>query len=266
MDRKQLKRQAKEAMRQARPSPYWVVLLLVVIILVLDILGMSLSGALNAYRAMYEAAMNGSFAYVEPAGKGGVLGWLLQVALEVMSLELTVGFTLYAMRVWRRQKAGCGDLFDGFGVFFRSIWISLIPSLFVSLWGLVYVLPVSFLIVSTGRTWWLAAGLPLLIPAVMASYAYRQATYIMLDNPGMNCFQCVALSREIMREHRWELFKLDLSFLGWSLLCTLVPLLGWLLAIWLAGYMQVTYAGYYEDTARRFMARNAPPVEPRPPV
>lgn len=262
LDRKELKRQAKEAMRGARPAPYWVVLLLVVITLVLSLLGASLSGTLQAYRVMITAAMRGEMVYVEPQSVAGGVGWVLQIALQVMSIELAVGFTLYTMRVWRRQKAGCGNLFDGFGTFFRSIWISLLPSLFISLWSMVYVLPVSVLVGMTENALWMLYCLPLLIPAIMASYAYRQSTYIMLDNPSLGCLQCVAMSKEIMRGHKWELFKLDMSFLGWVLLSAAIPVLGLLLLIWVVAYMQVTMAGYYEYAMKGFMAQNAPPVEP----
>lgn len=262
LDRKELKRQTKDAMHQTRPAPYWVVLLLIVITLVLSVLGMSLNGSLKAYRTMLSAAMQGEVVYAEPVGVAGGFGWLLQIALQIMSVELGVGFTLYTMRVWRRQKAGCGDLFDGFGTFFRSIWITLLPSIFISLWSLVYVLPVSILVGMTAEPLWMLVGLPLLAPSIMASYAYRQATFIMLDNPGMGCLQCVAMSREAMRGHKWELFKLDMSFLGWILLSVAIPVLGLLLLIWVSAYMQVTMAGYYEYVVKQFMARNAPPVGP----
>lgn len=262
MDRKHLKSTAREAMRQARPNPFWVALLLGLVTLGISVLSLSISGALSAYRTMLMSAAEGTVTYVEPRPMGGIAGRVLEVALEVMTLELTVGFVIYALRVWRREKAGCGDIFDAFGVFFRAIWIRLLPSLFVSLWSLLYVVPVSALIVLTGHLWWLAAGLPLLIPAIMADYSYRLAVYIMLDNPGAGCFQCVALSREVMRGHRWQLFVLDMSFLGWALLSALLPLVGLILAVWVSVYVQVTGAGFYDTLMTDFMAHNAPPVEP----
>ncbi len=265
LDRKELKKTAKEAMRAARPSPYWVSLAMVAVMLALGVLSMSLDGSLTALRSMYAAALDGQMTYVEPRAVGGGMGWLLGVALEVMSLELTVGFVIYAVRVWRREKAGCGDLFDGFGVFFRSIWIQLLPSLLISLWSMVYVLPVTVLVTMTGQTWWLVIGLPLLIPTVMAALSYRLAVYIMLDNRNLSCWQCITLSREMMRGHRWESFVLDLSFLGWALLCA-IPVAGFLLMIWITAYQQVVVAGYYDRLMTEFMRRNAPPVEPIPPT
>lgn len=264
IDRKQLKSEAKQAMTAARPAPFWVALVMLAIMLILNVLAMSLDGTLAAMRAMYAAALEGHLVYVEPQAKGGAAGWLLGVAVQVMVWELAVGFVLYALRVWRRQKAGVGDLFDAFGVFFQAIWIQLLPNLLVGLWAMVYVLPVSTMIMMTGQTWWTVLGLPLMIPAIMALYSYRLAAYIMLDNPGVSCWQCVMMSRQIMQGHRWEAFVLDLSFLGWCLLC-LVPVAGLILMVWVAAYMQVTSAGFYERLAGAARAEDIPSPGPQPP-
>ena len=261
VDRKELKRQAREAMRLARPNPYWVALLLFVITTILGVLGMSLSGSLAAYRTMISAALEGELVYVPAVSRAGGLGRLLQIALEIMGMEMTMGFTIYTLRLWRRQEAGAGNLFDGFGMFFRALLIQIIPAFLASLWSLLYVLPVSVMVLRTFNELWLLFGLPLLIPMLMAMYAYRLAPFIMLDNPGLGCFKCVALSREMMRGHRWELFKLEMSFLGWALLCAVIPIAGLLLAIWVSAYMQVTLAGFYEAAAGRYASYYAPPVD-----
>ena len=265
MDRKQLKAKARQAMSAARPAPFWVALALMAIMLVLNVLAMSLDGTLDALRTMYAAALQGQLVYAEPRAAGGLIGWLLGLAIQVMSIELTVGFIIYALRVWRGEKAGVGDLFDSFGIFFRAIWIQVLPSLLVSIWSLLYVMPVTTMVVMTGDTWWLAAGLPLIVPALMAVYSYRLAPYLMLDNPGAGCWQCVILSRQIMRGHRWEAFVLDMSFLGWALLC-LIPVVGFILMIWLSAYIQITGAGFYEKLAGAFMAEHAPFPGQEPPA
>lgn len=264
-DRKQLKSQSREAMRAARPAPFWIALLLAVISLALGVLSLRLTGALDAYIAMTRSVLAGTPTYVEPAGANGFFPWLLNLSLEVMSLELGVGFVIYCLRVWRREKAGAGDLFDSFGVFFRAIWIQLVPSLLVSLWSMTYVLPAAMLTVLTGHAWWAFVCLPLLLPSIAASYSYRQAVYIMLDNPNLNSWQCLALSKAAMRGKRWELFKLDMSFLGWYLLCLFLPVAGLLVMVWVSAYTGVVYAGYYEARLAAFMAENAPPIRPQTP-
>ena len=265
IDRKQLKSEAKQAMSAARPAPFWVALAMMAIMLILNVLAMSLDGTLSAMRVMYAGALEGQLTYVQPQAAGGLLGWLLGLAVQIMAWELAVGFVLYAMRVWRRQKAGVGDLFDAFGVFFQAIWIQLLPNLLLGLWSMVYVLPVSMMIMLTGQAWWAAVGMPLMIPAIMASYSYRLAVYIMLDSPGTSCWQCVRTSRQLMQGHRWEAFKLDLSFLGWALLCV-VPVLGLALMVWLAVYQQVTNAGFYERVAgAAWQGEDIPSPGPRGP-
>lgn len=265
VDRKQLKIEARQAIAAAKPAPFWVMLAMYGISCVLSILSMSLDGTLNAARTMYAAALRGEMVYAEPQALGGIVGWLLTMAVQIMIWELAVGLSLYTLRVWRREKAGCGDLFDSFGVFFRSIWIQILPAFFIGLWGLIYVLPVSTFIMLTGNAWWVLIGAPLLAPTVMATYAYQQSVYLMLDNPGLSCLQCVRLSREIMRGHKWEAFVLELSFLGWLLLC-LIPVAGWILFLWVAAYMRVTNAGFYEKLMVHYMAENAPFPGPETPA
>ena len=265
VNRRELKRLAKDAMRGVKPAPYWVTLAMVVITLALTILSMSLTGQLKAMMTMYSAALEGRTIYVQPTGVNGVTGWALNLALEVMSMVIGVGFVIYCIRVWRREETSMGNLFDGFGVFFRALAARIIPSLLVSLWSLIYAVPVSYLLVMTGHVWWAIVGLPLLIPAIRASYAYRQTVYIMLDNPNMPTIGCVGMSRSVMLGHKWELFKLDMSFLGWLLLCGILPIAGLFLMVWVNAYYHVTFAGYYEDRIRDFMARNAPAVEDEQP-
>lgn len=268
-DRAALKAQAKAAMRAARPSPIWVCLVMMLISALLSILSMVVSGSWDMYRRlMTDPSALQSVLYGSGASTG-FIGWFLSVALDVMGWVLSVGLTIYMLRVWRRQKGDFGNLFDGFGIFFRAILITVLPALLVGLWSMIYLIPVQAIALRaaalTGSlesaVMVMFIGLPLLIPVIVASYAYRQATFLMLDNPSLSCWQCVGLSRQIMRGHKWESFKLDLSFLGWTLLCV-IPFV----ALWVVPYMNVTYAGYYEYVLADYTARNAPPVDPQPPM
>jgi uncharacterized membrane protein len=240
LTRKELKKNARQAMGEAKPSMVWVTLALAALLLVMQVLSWSLNGFFKAYETMYQAMLAGELVYVEPEGATG-FAWVLTLAMELISMVLAVGYTLYCMRVNRRVKAGFGDVLDGFGLFFRAIWVNVLPAAIIGLWSFVYAVPVSVLMVLTDAVWPMVAGLPLLIPMVMASYSYRLTTYLVLDNPQRTCIQCLAMSRQVMRGHRWELFKLDLSFLGWIVLC-IVPFVG----LWVQPYVGVTRAAWYE--------------------
>ena len=86
-------------------------------------------------------------------------------------------------------------------------------------------------------------SLLLIIPGIIAGYRYRFALYNLCENPEMGVMDALNMSKAQTRGHKWELFVLDLSFIGWNLLCALT--LG-ILTIWIAPYVQQTDIGYFE--------------------
>ena len=72
-------------------------------------------------------------------------------------------------------------------------------------------------------------SLLLVVPGIIKAYEYAMVPYIAADNPGMKKKEVFALSKELMTGHKWELFKFDLSFLGWDILSLLTAnILGFL--------------------------------------
>lgn len=84
----------------------------------------------------------------------------------------------------------------------------------------------------------------LLIGIFILNYAYRMVPYIIQEYPELTPREALKLSREMMRGHKWNLFVLDLTFMGWVLLTILTLGIG---GLWLTPYMQTTLAHYYED-------------------
>lgn len=58
----------------------------------------------------------------------------------------------------------------------------------------------------------------LIIPGIIKHYAYRMVPYILADNPEINASRAIQLSEEMTRGQKFDMFILDLSFLGWYLL------------------------------------------------
>lgn len=48
----------------------------------------------------------------------------------------------------------------------------------------------------------------------------------MAEHPSLTANEAITESRRVMDGNKWRLFCLDLSFLGWELLCTLPMLVG----------------------------------------
>lgn len=58
----------------------------------------------------------------------------------------------------------------------------------------------------------------LIIPGIVKTYAYSMVPYILADNPRIGADEAIRLSNEMTRGHKWEMFVLDLSFIGWYIL------------------------------------------------
>ena len=142
----------------------------------------------------------------------------LVVALRIMSYMVSVGFVIFALHISRDEKAEFGNLFDGFGLFFRVLWLGILEGLLIFLWSLL-----------------------LVVPGIVAAYRYRQALYLLLDHPERSAWQCLRESSALMSGHKWELFVLDLSFLGWAMLSAMFAPV----SIWLDPYRAITNAGFY---------------------
>lgn len=61
--------------------------------------------------------------------------------------------------------------------------------------------------------WWLT-----LVSGAVKHYSYILVPYIVAENPDIGPRETLTLSRRLMKGHKWECFRLELSFLGWDLL------------------------------------------------
>lgn len=84
----------------------------------------------------------------------------------------------------------------------------------------------------------------LLIGGIILGYAYKMIPYLIHEYPDLSTREILRLSREMMRGHKWDLFVLEFSFIGWGLLCILTCGIGFL---WLIPYMGTAEAHFYED-------------------
>lgn len=101
-------------------------------------------------------------------------------------------------------------------------------------------------------------SLLLLIPGLIKMYSYAMTYYILHDNPEIGAEEAICRSMKMMDGHKWRLFCLHLSFIGWWLLCILTLGIGML---WLAPYIQNSTAAFYEDLKNQFDSAETPTAE-----
>jgi uncharacterized membrane protein len=158
------------------------------------------------------------------------VGALLAILLNLLQPVVDAGFKSYCLKINRKQDTGYKDIFDGFMYFTKVLLIFIISSVLIFLWSLLFI-----------------------FPGIVAHYKYRQAYYILLDEPGKSALQCITESKILMHGKKLDLFILDISFLGWIILdivtVMLIPLpfVIPLVSIWLSPYIGLTRVAFYEN-------------------
>lgn len=92
----------------------------------------------------------------------------------------------------------------------------------------------------------------LIIPGIIKSYAYRMVPYILADNPSIGYNRAIELSNEMTQGQKFDMFVLDLSFIGWYILGTLAFFIG---VLFVQPYEDATNAELYLILRRNAIER-----------
>ena len=93
-----------------------------------------------------------------------------------------------------------------------------------------------------------------IIPGIIKAFAYAMTPYILVDKPELSANQAIDLSKEMMKGHKFDLFWLSLSFIGWILLSILTLGIG---MFWLMPYITTSMGAFYEDVKAEYETRNS---------
>lgn len=92
-----------------------------------------------------------------------------------------------------------------------------------------------------------------IIPGIIKAFAYAMTPYILEDKPELSANQAIDLSKEMMKGHKFDLFWLSLSFIGWILLSIVTLGIG---LFWLMPYITTSMGAFYEDVKAEYETRN----------
>ena len=202
INRKDLKRQAREAMGLTSPK-FWVVCLVYIL------LTTGVDGLLHIVSSPLGLDEN-SFSF---------FGLFWTVLFTLYSLVIQFGYHLWSLWTYRKLNPGMGSLIQGFSITGRVLMMEVLIFLRIFAWVLLLALCVTILIL-------FIPSLPLYLLCLALIYVamfvimlrYAMAPYLLADFPDDGAAAAVNRSVEMMRGRKWELFKLQLSFLGWYLL------------------------------------------------
>lgn len=173
----------------------------------------------------------------------GALGAILALSLVMAAFYLIVGSVVgagYAKfnldLVDGRENPEIATMFGYFKHWKTTTVASLLQTLYVMLWSLLFV-----------------------IPGIYAGYGYAMTSYILAENPEISASEAIARSKEMMHGNRWRLFCMSLSFIGWDILCGFTFGIGYL---WLTPYKQAATAAFYREVSGTERMQAATPAEP----
>ncbi len=109
LNRRELKAQARERMRETRP-PFWLVTLVYLLLTT----GVSTL-----------ADLTGAAQLTFPPSSGDTLPLFLYLLILLYTTVMNFGYQIWALRVYRRQQAGYGTLIDGFSMAGRVLLMEL---------------------------------------------------------------------------------------------------------------------------------------------
>ena len=82
-----------------------------------------------------------------------------------------------------------------------------------------------------------------IVGGIIKNYSYKMVTYIIAENTSISAEDAIKMSEEMMNGNKLQAFKLDVSFLGWSILQYIT--FG-ILGVYVSPYYTSTYTVLYE--------------------
>jgi uncharacterized membrane protein len=147
-----------------------------------------------------------------------IIGALLNIFI---ASPITVGVCNYFIKN-TDSKPAFKEAFSGFKVKYgRNVGTLLLAGIKLVLWTFLFI-----------------------IPGIIKTYEYAIIPYILADDPEISRKDAFKKAKEMMKGNKWRLFKLELSFFGWFLLCVLTLGLG---TFFLLPYINAANAEFYAE-------------------
>ncbi|MCL2058139.1 MAG: DUF975 family protein [Oscillospiraceae bacterium] len=167
-------------------------------------------------------------------GKIGIL-FLCMLIVAVISgaagftfvgpLILGPAFLIASVRIYLNLTDGgtpvLGDIFKGFDVIGKAVWLSILVGFFTMLWSML-----------------------LYVPGIIKGISYSMSFYILAENPDMTAREALNESKRIMKGNVGKMFVLALSFFPWLLLCGITFGIA---GIYVVPYMTTTITNFYKE-------------------
>lgn len=142
---------------------------------------------------------------------------LVQTLVEAILIIASLNVYLKMSR--SPNKVSFSTFIEGFNNWYRAIFCELFRGIFVFLWSLLF-----------------------FIPGIIKSYSYSQMGFLIAEFPKLSIPKAMTISKIITKGNKWNIFVMQLSFLGWDILSVFTLEI---LQLWLKPYKTMSFVNAY---------------------
>ena len=147
----------------------------------------------------------------------------LAIVYFILGSIIEVGYARFNLDLVDKTEAKIETLFQYFNYWKATAATRFLKGLYIFLWSLL-----------------------LIIPGIIAGYSYAMTEYILAEHPELTADEAITNSKAMMEGNRFRLFCLELSFIGWEILCAFTFGIG---NLWLRPYKQAATAAFYREVS-----------------
>lgn len=217
-ERQKYKQFAKIQLKDRIGLPVLITLIILAITFLFSLLS-SLMGQAYTSGDSFSDSMN-FYRFFEIYSRTSGAEFFLSIASSIVEVILTFGsINMYLKMSRSPNPVSFSDFTEGLAEFGRAILAFLWQLLWITLWSMLFI-----------------------IPGIIKSYEYSMIYYIASEYKNVSVIDAMNISKTITKGHKWDLFVMDLSFLGWILLSVISCGVGFL---WIIPYMTMTEINAY---------------------
>ena len=149
----------------------------------------------------------------------------LNIAVVSLSGYIQLGLAVFCLDVFNKGEGEFTTIFKQFNSFKPVIFIIILSIAIL----------VGFIL--------------LIIPGIIIGLMYSQVFFILADDPDIGVIEAFNLSEKMMRNHKWQLFMLNLEAILFFIAGIFTLFIWW---VWLLPRYSIAYAGFYEELKKEF--------------
>ena len=148
--------------------------------------------------------------------------WGANLTSLIFTPPLAIGMTIFSLNISRDNNPEIDNLF----IPFKTSWVNSILAYFM----MGVLAAVGFIL--------------LIIPGIIVILMFSQVFFIMGEDKEIGAYDALVKSMNLMKGYKWKFFRILLRLMGLAILCIFTLGIGF---IWLAPYINVVYAKFYDD-------------------